>query len=225
MDRAAKADALERFERQTAVPMLILALAIIPLLLIPAVTDLSPGVESTFIALDWFIWAAFLIEYGIRLYLAPHKRRFITSNKIDLVVIVLPFLRPLRVFRTARAARVLREVRGVAVLLRGIDAARDVLTRHKLNYFLTITLACVVTGALMVESFERDVPDSNITSLPDAIWWAITTVTTVGYGDRFPVTAGGRCCRRPDGSRDRRIWIACGFPRLVLLRTAGGTKG
>jgi voltage-gated potassium channel len=98
MEQADGPDALEKFERQTAVPMLILSLAIIPLLLIPAVADVSPGVESTFIALDWFIWAAFLIEYGIRLYLVPQKRRFITSNKIDLVVIVLPFLRPLRVF-------------------------------------------------------------------------------------------------------------------------------
>jgi len=192
MEQADKPDALERFERQTAVPMLVLSLAIIPLLLIPLVANLSPGVESTFIALDWFIWAAFLIEYCIRLYLAPRKGRFIASNKIDLVVIVLPFLRPLRVFRSVRAARVLRAARGAAVLLRGLGAARDVLTRHKLNYVLTITLVCVVVGALMVESFERGAPESNIDSIPDAIWWAITTVTTVGYGDRFPVTAGGR---------------------------------
>lgn len=66
MERADKADALQRFERQTAVPMLILSLAIIPLLLIPTVVDLSPGAESTFIALDWFVWAAFLLEYGSR---------------------------------------------------------------------------------------------------------------------------------------------------------------
>ena len=44
----------------------------------------------------------------------------------------------------------------------------------------------------MVEAFESNASDSNIQSIPDAIWWAITTVTTVGYGDRFPVTAGGR---------------------------------
>jgi voltage-gated potassium channel len=196
MDKAAKAVALERFERNTAVPMLILSLAIIPLLLIPWLVDLSSTTETTFIALDWFIWAAFFIEYGVRLYLAPRKGKFIASNKIDLVVIVLPFLRPLRVFRSVRTARVLRAARGVAVLLRAIDAGRDVLTRHKLHYVLTVTLACVVAGALMVESFERGAPDSNIDSIPDAMWWAVTTVTTVGYGDRFPVTAGGRALQR-----------------------------
>jgi voltage-gated potassium channel len=192
MDRADKAEALERFERQTALPMLILALAIIPLLLIPTIYELSEGVETTFIALDWFIWAAFLLEYGIRLYLAPNKRRFIVANKIDLVVIVLPFLRPLRVVRSARALRVLQAARGATFLIRGIKAAQDVLTRHKLNYVLTITLVAIVAGAFMVEAFERDAPDSNIESVPDAVWYAITTVTTVGYGDRFPVTAGGR---------------------------------
>jgi voltage-gated potassium channel len=192
MNRADKAEALERFERQTALPMLILALAIIPLLLIPTIFELSEGAETTFIALDWFIWAAFLVEYGIRLYLAPNKTRFIASNKIDLVVIALPFLRPLRVVRSARALRVLRAARGATFLIRGIKAAQDVLTRHKLNYVLTITLVAIVAGAFMVEAFERDALDSNIQSVPDAIWYAITTVTTVGYGDRFPVTAGGR---------------------------------
>ena len=192
MEKTDRAEALDRFERQTAVPMLILALAIIPLLLIPTIFDLSSGAETTILALDWFIWAAFFIEYCIRLYLAPSKRQFVTSNKIDLVVIALPFLRPLRVVRSARMLRVLRAARAAVFLGRGIDAAKDVLTRHKLNYVLTITLFAVVGGAFMVEAFESQAPDSNIQSIPDAIWWAITTVTTVGYGDRFPVTAGGR---------------------------------
>ena len=50
----------------------------------------------------------------------------------------------------------------------------------------------VVAAAVMVDSFERDVEGSNIQGLPDALWWALVTVTTVGYGDQFPVTAGGR---------------------------------
>jgi voltage-gated potassium channel len=186
------ADALERFERQTAVPMLVLSLAIIPLLVVPLVADLSRTVESTFIAIDWLIWAAFLLEYGFRLYLAPHKRRFIRANVIDLVVIVLPFLRPLRVIRSARMLRLLRAARAGALMLRAVDAVRDVLTRHKLNYALLVTLVVVIMGALMALSFEQGVEGSNIASLPDALWWAITTVTTVGYGDRFPVTGGGR---------------------------------
>jgi hypothetical protein len=114
--------------------MLVLSLAIIPLLLIPLIWELSPGLDTTFLTIDWFIWAAFVIEYGARLYLAPAKWGFVKRNKIDLLVIVLPFLRPLRVVRSARALGVLRAARVVSFIGRGFDAGRDVLTRHKLHY-------------------------------------------------------------------------------------------
>ena len=186
------ADALDRFERQTAIPMLVFALAIIPLLVIPLVIELSSAMEATFVASEWFIWAAFAVEYVIRLYLAPEKWSFVKRNKIDLLVIVIPFLRPLRVVRSARALRVLRAARAASSLGRAIDAGKDVLTRHKLHYALAVTLVVIVSGALLVESFERGSSEANIESIPDALWWAITTVTTVGYGDTFPTTAAGR---------------------------------
>ena len=185
-------DRLERFEDATSLPMLILSLLIIPLLIVPSVVELSPGMETTILALDWFIWAAFFLEYVMRLYLAPEKWPFIRSNKVDLVVIVLPFLRPFRILRSARSVRLLRAARGATFLLRGIDAARDLLTRHKLDYALLATLVAVVAGGLAVESFEADAAGSNIKTVPDALWWAIVTVTTIGYGDRYPVSPEGR---------------------------------
>jgi voltage-gated potassium channel len=184
--------ALERFENATAVPMLILAVAMIPLLVTPLVADLSDAARGTVVALEWFIWAAFAAEYLIRFVLAADKRAFVWSNKIDLVVVVIPFLRPLRVARSARAVRVLRAARAGVFLVRAVSAVRDVLTRHKLHHALAVTAVVVVMGALLVDSFERNAPEANITSFPDALWWAVTTVTTVGYGDRFPTTAGGR---------------------------------
>lgn len=189
---AGSAEALERFERQTAIPMLILAVASLPLIVLPLILDLSPTTDSTLFAVDWFIWAAFAIEYLIRLYLAPVKRSFMRANIVDLLVVVLPFLRPLRVARSARFLRVLRLGRATIVVARFVDALRDVLDRHRFNY--TLLVACIVTlgGALIVLELERGTADANILTLPDALWWAITTVTTVGYGDRFPTTAGGR---------------------------------
>lgn len=68
---AGSAEALERFERQTAWLMLVLSLAIIPLLVIPLVADLSRATEATLFAIDWPLWAAFALEYAIQLYLAP----------------------------------------------------------------------------------------------------------------------------------------------------------
>jgi voltage-gated potassium channel len=131
-------------------------------------------------------------KYGIRLYLAPSKRHFVSHNIIDLLFVLIPFLRPLRVLRSARAFSVLRAARGTVILLRAIKAVQDVLKRHKLGYTLLIALVVVVGSGLLVATIEEASPDRNIKSIPDGLWWAVTTITTVGYGDRFPVTAIGR---------------------------------
>jgi voltage-gated potassium channel len=189
---AGSQEALDRFERQTAWPMMALALALIPLLVVPRLVGLPSGVETTFFALEWLIWSAFVLEYGIRLYLAPNKRHFVSHNIIDLLFVLIPFLRPLRILRSARAFALLRATRGMVVLLRAVDAVQDVLKRHKLGYTLLIAMVVVVGSGLLVATIEEAGPHPDIKSIPDGLWWAVATITTVGYGDRVPVTPLGR---------------------------------
>jgi voltage-gated potassium channel len=172
--------------------MLVLSLAIIPLLVIPLTVDLSPGAADTLEAIGWMIWAIFAAEYGVRLYLAPERWHFIRHNVIDLLVVLLPFLRPLRVARSARALRLLRAARAVVILARIGEAARNVLRRHGLQYVLLVAMGVVVAGGLLVEEAERSAPGTHIHNVADGLWWAVTTVTTVGYGDTFPVTPVGK---------------------------------
>jgi voltage-gated potassium channel len=93
--------------------------------------------------------------------------------------------------RSARALRLLRLARLGAVLAEVIGEGRRLLTRHKLHYALLITMAMILGCALLVQVPEEG-HGGPIDSVGDAIWWSVTIVTTVGYGDTFPVTPAGR---------------------------------
>ena len=106
-----RAELFESVERATELPMLVLAVAILPLLLLPLVLELPPAAETTVFALDWVIWAAFGLELGVKTYLAPARVRYLRAHWVDVLIVIVPFLRPLRVARSARALRALRLIR------------------------------------------------------------------------------------------------------------------
>lgn len=184
--------AFDRFSKAVDGPLTILALAMIPLLVIPLVVELSPAVDRGLLAADYLIWAIFAIEYVAKVYLAPDRGRYVRRHVPDLIIVLIPFLRPLRVLRSMRSLRLMRLVRVGAFATRGLGNVRAILRSHGLNYVLLIVTAVVVVAAGLVYEFERNGADTNIRSFPDALWWAATTVTTVGYGDHFPVSAAGR---------------------------------
>lgn len=128
----------------------------------------------------WAAWAWFALDYLVRLGLARHRRAFVRSNLLDLAVIVLPLLRPLRLLRLVTLLHALNRHAGQS--LRG----------RVVVFVVGATALLMFVAALAVLDAERDHPDGNITGFGDAIWWAFATVTTVGYGDRFPVTTEGR---------------------------------
>jgi voltage-gated potassium channel len=187
-----RGQAFERFSRAVDGPMMVLALAMIPLIIVPLVVNLSPSVDRALLAIDYLVWAAFAVEYVVKLYLAPDRWRFVKANIPDLVILVVPMLRPLRVLRATRLLRLLRLARLVAFAIEGLSEVRGVLRRRGLSWVLLIALALNLIAAALVLSFERDMPSSNIHSYSDALWWAVTTITTVGYGDRFPMSPAGR---------------------------------
>lgn len=132
--------------------------------------------------MDYLVWAIFLFEYVVKLALAPARWRFVKTHLLDLVIVVIPLLRPLRV---------LRSLRSVTVMLRSATRVRTILTHHGLHFVLLVVAMSVFAGTGLELSAESHTPGSNIHSYAAALWWAITTVTTVGYGDHFPVSAAG----------------------------------
>lgn len=148
---------------------------------LPIVVPTAPrGVVAVCSWLVTATWLLFVVDYGARLALSPDRWRFVRRNLFDLFVLALPVLRPLRLLRLVALLSVLN--RAGATSLRG----------RVVVYVVGGTLLLVVCGALAVTSAERGRPGATIQDVGDGLWWAVTTMTTVGYGDRFPVTTTGR---------------------------------
>jgi voltage-gated potassium channel len=122
----------------------------------------------------------FVADYLTRLYLAKPCGRWFVRHLFALAIIALPFLRPLRLLSLAVVVKVLQ--RAVGHTIRG----------KVIVYTACGAVVIIYAASLAILDVEGDRPDSKITTLGDALWWASTTVTTVGYGDLRPVTGMGR---------------------------------
>jgi voltage-gated potassium channel len=186
-----------RYDRLTKAlewPMAILALAVIPALLLDDGTA-SPRVHAIATTINWFVWLAFCGEFALRLAIAPERPRFVRDAWLDLVIIAVspPFGVPdsLQGVRAVRALRLLRLVRGAAFLVISLRFGRRALQHRRFHYVLGLGATIMLLGAVALWIVETGAND-GLRSFADALWWAVTTVTTVGYGDIYPRTSEGR---------------------------------
>lgn len=172
---------LHRWEDFTAYPLTLLSLVFIAVYAWPI---LDPAMDQHWRdlceAADLVVWGVFCIEYVIRLLLAGNKVWFVRTHWFDLAVLILPVLRPLRALRLFNALRVLN--RHAVSWTRGRLAL----------YVIAATCLIVLMAGLAVLEAERGHPRSNIETYPEALWWAVCTITTIGYGDLYPETVEGR---------------------------------
>jgi voltage-gated potassium channel len=160
----------------TALAVLFLVLYATQVLYVSAPRATRTWLEATIGA----VWALFVADYLVRLALAGRKLRFVRHTLFDLLVVVLPLLRQLRVLRVFTV---------IAPLNRRLV---HTLEQRVAVYSSGFTALVGLSASLAVLDAERGAPDATITTLQDAMWWTLTTLTTVGYGDRYPVTTEGR---------------------------------
>ncbi|SEG06455.1 ion transporter [Marinobacterium lutimaris] len=163
----------------------------------------SPGLTRFLHISEVVITLIFTLEYAVRIYLAPNRWRYIFSfwGIIDLVA-VAPFyimlgfgiagvdLRGVRAFRLLRILWLLKLARYSRTLARFRRAFE--LAREELLVYLLMTLILLFVSATGIYYFENPAQPEAFASIPHSLWWAIVTLTTVGYGDVYPITAGGR---------------------------------
>lgn len=165
---------------------------------IETIPNLKPRTRIVLKVIEWFSVIVFSIEYILRIYVADSKPKFVFSffGIIDLLAI-LPFylsfgvdLRSLRALRFLRLFRILKLVRynrAMNHFTRAIKSAKE-----EILLFLFITLILIYFSAVGIYYFENQAQPEHFTSIFDSLWWAIITLTTVGYGDVYPITVGGK---------------------------------
>lgn len=170
--------------------LLVLSLVVIVALVAEALVALPREVSLVIQMFDLTACFLFLMDFCVRFRHAPNKRVFMKTGWIDLVACI-PNVDVLRIARLARILRVIQLLRGLRI---GHRLLRHVLLKNPqaAGYSIALTTILLVAFASVSILIVESGPDANIHTAEDAIWWSVSTITTVGYGDRFPVSVEGR---------------------------------
>lgn len=172
---------VDRFERRTELPLAALAILFLAAYAWPILhPEISPFWRHVCTVTDYLVWLIFVVEFLARIMLAERRAHYVAKHVPDVLMVALPALRPLRLLR-------------FLVLLRVINRrATASLHGRVVSYVVASAGLVLLISALAMLEAERPNPTANIRTFDDALWWAVTTMSTVGYGDRFPTTDDGR---------------------------------
>ncbi|MEM5775916.1 MAG: ion transporter [Anaerolineaceae bacterium] len=181
---AERDEALEQISALLEPVVLFLSIIWLAQLIIELVWEATPLTQTIF----WLIWVVFVIDFLIRLIIAPHKLDYLRRNWLTILSLFIPAVRILRLARAARilyaarTARSLQVIRVVSSLNRGIHSIRTHLQAQRFGYFLLLSLIIIPVGAAAMYFFEADASTGGFANYGDALYWTGMMVTTMGSG-------------------------------------------
>jgi voltage-gated potassium channel len=173
-------------ERRLQLPLMLAALLVIPAVVIE-VSVTSNGLHTVAHIVNWIIWGLFVAEFAGLALTAPERQHWLRRHWYDvvLIVITIPFLPP--ALQSLRVLELLTVIEFAGIL----DMAKTLFRLRGVRFAAMISILVVFAGGVAFALVENGHHSSPI-SIWDGIWWAVVTVTTVGYGDYYPVTVLGR---------------------------------
>lgn len=178
---------VRQVERLLEGPMIFLGFVWLALLIAELIWGLSPLLET----LSLVIWALFIVDFGLKFFLAPQKGMFIRRNWLTAISLLIPALRVVRLVRLLRVVRVargLRLVKIVASLNRGMKSLGSTMRRRGFKYVILLTVVVIFGGAAGMYAFERE---GGLPTYSEALYWTAMLITSIG-SEYWPRTTEGK---------------------------------
>lgn len=189
-----RSEILEQLERWLDLPMLVLGIAWLVLIIFDLVRGMGPRLSLVFN----IIWVIFILDFLLEFVIAPHRSKYLKTNWLTALSLIVPAFRVLRVFPLMKAARIAKVGRGLNLVRilgsvnRGMRTLSSVFSRHGFAYVMGLTVVVTFAGAAGMYAFESNVPSGpGFEDFGTALWWTAMIMTTMG-SQYWPQTAEGR---------------------------------